>query len=92
MRYAVVKASEFPNGEYRFSKFHESFSQAKDEAERLCKKEGKKFLILLVTGTVQPRNAPVEFVAEDSDECGQSDVRQIFLHEGGIDGDKIDGL
>lgn len=43
MKWVVVKEQQ---NRYEFSKFHASLEEAKDEAERLCRKEGKQFLIL----------------------------------------------
>ena len=40
---------------------HESEESAKNEAERLCKKEGCRFLVLRVVAYVEPKNPPVSW-------------------------------
>ena len=44
--YAIVKSN--PQFDFRFMKFHEKLFEAKEEAERLCVKEGSDFFILKV--------------------------------------------
>ena len=44
--YAVVKSN--PRCDFHFTKFHGQMFEAKEEAERLCVKEGCDFLVLKV--------------------------------------------
>ena len=52
MRYAVVR-DKLP---YAFTKFHDTFAEAKTEAERLCMQERATFIILEVVGSVRREN------------------------------------
>jgi hypothetical protein len=52
MRYAVVR-DDMNN---KFTKFHDTFEEAKKEAERLCKQEQIPFIILEVVGIVYIKN------------------------------------
>ena len=42
-----------------FSKWHETLETAKQEAERLCSKEGKEFIVLKVVGRCSLASMPV---------------------------------
>ena len=46
-------------GEFRFSKIHPTLEEAKQEAERLCAKEGKEFLVLQVVSKCRLQACPV---------------------------------
>jgi len=48
MRYAIVRDGI----NKKFTKFHDTFEKAKQEAERLCKHEQLPFIILEVIGSV----------------------------------------
>lgn len=41
---------------------HQSLEEARVEAERLCRKEGRKFYILKCVGCIQPQQQPVEYI------------------------------
>jgi hypothetical protein len=60
MRYAVVRLVRQLNRNddiiKEFTKFHDTFEKAKDEAERLCKQEQRPFIILEVVGSVYIKN------------------------------------
>lgn len=70
MRYAIVKdviphdVPSFSGMTMQFSKFHNTLEEAQNEASRLCMKEGRPFLILMVCGTVQPAVVPTRFMVE----------------------------
>jgi len=59
MRYAVVR----DDINKKFTKFHDTFDEAKLEAERLCKQEQVPFIILEVVGNVYIKNPepPIEW-------------------------------
>ena len=57
--YAVVKED---GANYRFSKFHDTEQEAQAEAERLCRKERKSFLILKLIGFCHIEEVPVKTV------------------------------
>ena len=62
MKYAVVK----DKATKCFTKFHDNFEEAKDEAERLCKKEQSAFILLEVVGVIDIKNPepPIEWLWE----------------------------
>ena len=59
MRYAIVR----DDINKKFTKFHDTFEEAKTEAERLCKQEQTPFIILEVVGSVYIKNPepPIEW-------------------------------
>jgi hypothetical protein len=65
IQYAVVKKEPL---DYRFSRFHDDLKEAKDEAERLCRKEGCPFLVLMTVGMMSVEKIPVKW-----DACYASD-------------------
>lgn len=60
--YAVVRDRRNANDNLTFSKFHESYYEAVNEATRLSQKEGAKFWVLKMVGYAHIKPAPVEFV------------------------------
>lgn len=46
---------------YRFEIWHESLGEAKEEAERLCRRERQSFVILKVVSKVSPSEIPVKW-------------------------------
>ena len=59
MRYAVVRDDITK----KFTKFHDTFDEAKKEAERLCQQEQVPFILLEVVGNVFIKNPepPIEW-------------------------------
>ena len=68
MKYAVVRKFEedgidpYINHKAKtFSVYHETLDLARQEAERLCKKEGKPFNILKIVGQVELASMPIKY-------------------------------
>lgn len=60
MRYAVICSQPLIHqGKYQFTNWHESFLSACEEAERLCKKEQKEFIVVLEVARVKIQAHPV---------------------------------
>ena len=57
LAWAVVKQSGLP---YQFSVWHESKDLAIAEAERLCKHEGKTFLVLKLVAFSEIEEKPIK--------------------------------
>jgi hypothetical protein len=55
-KYVVVRES---NNVYNFSKFHHTYAEAKEEAERLCRQERATFYVLEVKGKCYIPETPV---------------------------------
>ena len=63
-KYGVVRDS-LP---LQFQIWHDTFEDAKKEAERLANKDNKTFVVLKSVGLARPQKPPVEFVSmEDAD-------------------------
>lgn len=62
-KYAVVKenAPTMFGGNYSFTKFHDTEELAQAEAERLSRKEGYAFLVLVSIGYAHPVAPPIEY-------------------------------
>lgn len=60
-RYAVVRNNI---GSFKFTKFHETLSEAQIESERLCIANSDIFIVLEVKGRYQPQKPPAEWVPE----------------------------
>jgi len=56
--YMVIQAEDGGTSKFR----HNSFYEAAGEAERLCKKEGKPFIILGAMSYCQQQSAPIDWV------------------------------
>lgn len=59
-RYAVVRDAI----EFRFTKWHETYAEAKEEAEKLCRKERTPFNILQLVSYCHVEETPVKWVEE----------------------------
>lgn len=57
--YAVVKES---HNRFEFSRFHETLEEAKEEAERLARKENACFYVMKVVGKAYVEQYPVKWV------------------------------
>ena len=64
--YAVVKDVEFDN-QKKFTLWHDQYGMACAEAERLCRKERARFLVLKVVATCDVGDMPVKW--EKSEEA-----------------------
>ena len=60
--FAVVREGV---GDKRFSVYHADYVEAKTEAERLCKKEGKTFFVLKRVAFCQPAEMPIKWEEEN---------------------------
>lgn len=77
-RFAVVRTDSI----MRFSKWHETYEKAREEAERLCRKEGVTFFLLKEVARCEVELAPIKWT-----ECvGEKTV----LHKNLADSDVID--
>lgn len=57
MKYAIV--AEKDRTLFQFRVFHETLEEAKTEAERLCRKEECKFMVLAVVAECEMQECPV---------------------------------
>lgn len=55
-QYAIIKVGQLP---YKFTKFHDTLEEAKDEAKRLCEIGNVRFLVLKVVGFADHAPNPV---------------------------------
>lgn len=53
---------------------HESLESAKTEAERLCKKENKRFIVLEAVGVVSPVSREVEITWAEMEPAVETDA------------------
>lgn len=68
-KYGVIRDS-MP---LQFQIWHETFEDAKNEAERLAKKDGKTFIVLKSVGMAMPEKPPVVFIDHvEREKDGQS--------------------
>jgi len=58
MKYAVVREEHYMN----FKKWHETYQEAEQEAERLCRKENVPFFILATMGRCHIEEVPVKWM------------------------------
>lgn len=59
-KYAVVNSLPEPYVK-NFTKFHDTLEIAKEEAARLCRKEGVSFFVLELVGRCDVENTPVKW-------------------------------
>jgi hypothetical protein len=59
-RYAVVRDCEMDN-QKKFTLYHDSLETAKAEAERLCRKERARFIVLKVVAMCDIGEMPVKW-------------------------------
>lgn len=57
MKYAVVREEHYMN----FRTWHETYEEAEQEAERLCRKENVPFFILAAIGHCHIEEVPVKW-------------------------------
>lgn len=62
-RYAVVRSAI----EFKFTKWHETYNEAKAEAERLCRKERMPFTILKEMAFCYTEEIPVNWTELSND-------------------------
>jgi hypothetical protein len=63
--YIVINAEQSP---MTATARHRSFSAARAEAERLCQKTGKRFIVLQAIGAIEPTVIPTRWVDADKAE------------------------
>ena len=56
MKYAIIKETNCP-----FTKIHDSYQEAVQEAERLCKKEGVPFILVRLLSRCYVKEAPIQW-------------------------------
>jgi hypothetical protein len=59
--YAVVKETESAVNHYLFNRWHETLELAEAEAERLCKKERTRFIVLKIIKECYLDDLPVKW-------------------------------